>query len=80
MSSPATGRPLLLRVAPPVVGRRLLGTGGARYLIERNIRVYRNGWAVLVSGVFEPVFYLLSVGVGVAQLVGDVELPGGQLV
>lgn len=72
--------PLLLRVAPPGVGRRLLGTGGARHLIERNIRVYRNGWAVLVSGIFEPVFYLLSVGVGVAQLVGDVELPGGQLV
>jgi len=72
--------PLLLRVAPPGVGRRLLGTGGARHLIERNIRVYRNGWAVLVSGIFEPVFYLLSVGVGVAQLVGDVELPGGRLV
>ena len=72
--------PLLLRVAPPRLGRRLVGTGGARYLIERNIRVYRNGWAVLVSGIFEPVFYLLSVGVGVAQLVGDVELPGGQLV
>jgi len=72
--------PLLLRIAPPRVGRRLLGTGGARHLIERNIRVYRNGWAVLVSGIFEPVFYLLSVGVGVAQLVGDVELPGGRLV
>jgi lipooligosaccharide transport system permease protein len=80
VSAPTTTRPLLLRVAPPAVGRRLLGTGGARYLIERNIRVYRNGWAVLVSGVFEPVFYLLSVGVGVSKLVGDVELPGGQLV
>lgn len=75
-----SGHSLLLRVAPPVVGRRLLGTGGARYLIERNIRVYRNGWVVLVSGIFEPVFYLLSVGVGVARLVGDVELPGGELV
>jgi len=71
---------LLLRVAPPGLGRRLLGTGGARYLVERNIRVYRNGWVVLVSGIFEPIFYLLSVGVGVAQLVGDVELPGGKLV
>lgn len=75
-----TNQGLLLRVAPPGVGRRLLGTGGARYLVERNIRVYRNGWLVLVSGTFEPVFYLLSVGVGVAQLVGDVELPGGKLV
>ena len=78
-----TDQGLLLRVAPPGVGRvgrRLLGTGGARYLVERNIRVYRNGWLVLVSGIFEPLFYLLSVGVGVAQLVGDVELPGGRLV
>jgi lipooligosaccharide transport system permease protein len=70
----------LLRVAPPLPRRRPPGTGGARYLVERNVRVYRNGWAVLVSGVFEPVFYLLSVGVGVARLVGDVQLPGGQLV
>ncbi|MCY7372823.1 MAG: ABC transporter permease [Spirochaetaceae bacterium] len=75
-----TNQGLLLRVAPPGVGRRLLGTGGARYLVERNIKVYRNGWLVLVSGIFEPIFYLLSVGVGVAQLVGDVQLPGGKLV
>lgn len=78
-----TDQGLLLRVAPPGVGRvgrRLLGSGGARYLVERNIKVYRNGWLVLVSGIFEPIFYLLSVGVGVAQLVGDVQLPGGKLV
>jgi lipooligosaccharide transport system permease protein len=69
-----------LRVAPPGLGRRLVGTGGARYLIERNVRVYRTGWLVLLSGIFEPIFYLFSVGVGVSQLVGDVELPGGELV
>ena len=74
------GTAVLARVAPPGLGRRLLGNGGARYLVERNIRVYRNGWLVLVSGIVEPIFYLLSVGVGVAQLVGDVELPGGRLV
>lgn len=71
---------LPLRIVPPGVVGRLVGTGGARYLIERNVRVYRTGWAVLVSGIFEPVFYLFSVGVGVAKLVGDVELPGGQVV
>lgn len=75
-----SGPTLLLRVAPPIPGRRLLGTGGAKYLIERNIRVYRNSWLVFLSGLFEPVFYLLSIGVGVAKLVGDVELPGGELV
>ena len=69
-----------LRVAPPGLGRRLVGNGGARYLIERNVRVYRTGWPVLISGIFEPIFYLFSVGVGVSQLVGDVELPGGELV
>ena len=36
--------------------------------------------SVLLSGIFEPLFYLFSVGVGVAQLVGDVELPGGKVV
>jgi lipooligosaccharide transport system permease protein len=76
MSAPT----LDLRVAPPGLGRRLVGTGGARYLIERNIRVYRTGWPVLLSGIFEPIFYLFSVGVGVSKLVGDVELPGGELV
>lgn len=74
-----TGTALLFRVAPPGVTRRLLGTGSARYLIERNVHVYRNGWAVLLSGVFEPVFYLFSIGVGVSQLVGDVVLPGGRV-
>ena len=80
---PAAGlvtAPGTLRVAPPVVTRRLVGSGGARYLVERNVRVYRNEWLVLVSGFLEPVFYLFSIGVGVSQLVGDVELPGGQVV
>jgi len=76
-SEPA--RILPLRVLPPAGRGRLLGTGRAGALVERNIRVYQHGWMVLVSGVFEPIFYLFSVGVGVAQLVGDVRLPGGQV-
>jgi lipooligosaccharide transport system permease protein len=71
---------LPFRVVPPTSARRLLGSGNARFLIERNARVYRAGWIVLISGILEPLFYLLSVGVGVAQLVGDVELPGGKVV
>jgi lipooligosaccharide transport system permease protein len=67
------------RIAPPGL-RRLLGTGRASAVVERNVRVYRAGWAVLLSGLFEPLFYLFSVGVGVAQLVGDVQLPGGRVV
>ena len=68
-----------LRITPPVLGR-LVGTGSARYLVERNILVYRRGWVVLVSGFLEPVFYLFSIGIGVSKLVGDVELPGGGVV
>ncbi|MDQ1666754.1 MAG: lipooligosaccharide transport system permease protein [Actinomycetota bacterium] len=75
-----TAQTLPLRVAPPGLGRRLLGTGRGRYVIERNARVYRASWLVLLSGLFEPLFYLFSVGVGVAQLVGDIELPGGRVV
>jgi lipooligosaccharide transport system permease protein len=68
------------RVVPSGVLRKALGTGRAGLMVERNARVYRRGWLVLVSGFFEPLFYLLSVGVGVARLVGDVEGPSGRLI
>ncbi len=78
MSAP-TAAPSSLRLTPPLLSR-LVGTGGARYLVERNARVYRREWLVLVSGFLEPVFYLFSIGIGVSKLVGDVALPGGQVV
>ena len=34
--------------------------------------VARRTWLVFVSGFFEPFFYLLSIGVGIGGLVGDV--------
>jgi lipooligosaccharide transport system permease protein len=37
-------------------------------------------WWVLLSGFFEPLLYLLSIGVGVGALVGDLTLPGGRVV
>jgi lipooligosaccharide transport system permease protein len=55
------------------------GRGSAR-LIERHARAYRRTWLVLLSGVFEPLFYLLSIGVGIGALVGGVRGPGGQLI
>lgn len=75
-----TTQTLPLRVLPPGLGGRLLGSGRATSLIERNMQVYRRSWIVLISGVFEPLFYLFSVGVGVAQLVGTVHLDNGQVV
>ena len=51
----------------------------AQRIWERNLLVYRRIWKVIFSGFFEPVFYLLSIGVGIGALVGDIEF-GGQLV
>ena len=62
-----------LRVAPPL----LFGSRRSLRLIERNLYVYRHGWIVIVSGFFEPLFYLLSIGFGLGQLVGSVPGPGG---
>ena len=78
MSAP-TARPSSMRLTPPLL-QRVVGTGAARHLVERNARVYRREWLVLVSGFLEPVFYLFSIGVGVSKLVGDVTLPGGEVV
>jgi lipooligosaccharide transport system permease protein len=62
-----------LRIAPPI----MFGSRRALRLIERNLYVYRHGWIVIVSGFFEPLFYLLSIGFGLGQLVGTVPGPGG---
>ena len=66
---------LLARLAPPAWfgGRR------AGLLVERNLLVYRRTWMVIVSGFFEPFFYLLSIGLGLGALVGGVPF-GGQVV
>jgi lipooligosaccharide transport system permease protein len=53
------------------------GTKRSLRLIERNMLAYRRTWLILVSGVFEPVFYLLSIGVGLGRLIPDVTGPGG---
>jgi lipooligosaccharide transport system permease protein len=73
VSASVTRSGLLVRVIPPA----FLGRGRARRLVERNVMVYRRGWLIIVSGFFEPFFYLLSIGVGIGKLVGDVTGPGG---
>ena len=82
MTAPSL-RELPLRVLPrPLLRTRrpALGGRGSAHLIERHARVYRHAWLVLVSGIFEPLFYLLSIGVGIGHLVGGVTGPGGQVV
>lgn len=62
----------------PLTSLFTLGSRRARFLVERNIYVYRHGWIVIVSGFFEPLFYLGSIGFGLGALVGAVTGPGGQ--
>jgi len=42
-------------------------------LVERNLHVYRRRWLMIVSGFFEPLFYLLGLGFGLGKLVGDID-------
>ena len=66
-----TSSALTTRVLPPLP-RRWRG----RYILERNILSTKTFWPVLVSGFFEPVFYLFAIGVGIGQLAGDVQFGG----
>ncbi len=52
----------------------------ARRLVERNIMVYRHQWIIIFSGVFEPIFYLLGIGLGVGGIVREVKLADGQTI
>jgi lipooligosaccharide transport system permease protein len=49
-------------------------------VVERNALAYRRLWYIFAAGFAEPVFYLLSIGVGVGDLVGDVRVAGSELV
>ena len=65
--------PRLLAVPGP--GRR------SASVVERNITTLRSAyWFVMFTGFLEPVFYLLSIGVGVGKLIGDLTLPDGRVV
>ena len=61
------------RIVPPA----LVGPRSLR-MIERNVMVYRRTWLILLSGFFEPLFYLLGIGFGLGALIGDVPGLNGQ--
>jgi lipooligosaccharide transport system permease protein len=42
-------------------------------LVERNARASRHSLLVILSGFFEPVFFLFSLGIGIGALVGDLQ-------
>src|SRR5919106_4233491 len=52
----------------------------ARRLVERNIMVYRHQWIIIVSGVFEPIFYLIGIGLGLGGIIDEVPLADGRMV
>lgn len=52
----------------------------ARRLVERNIMVYRHQWIIIFSGVFEPIFYLLGIGLGIGGIIDTVSLPDGRAI
>jgi lipooligosaccharide transport system permease protein len=53
-----------------------MGFQAAKLLVERNARASRHGLRTLLSGFFEPVFYLFSLGIGIGALVGGVQFNG----
>ena len=62
---------IFLRILPPsMVVRR------PHRMMERHIVAYRRQWLIIVSGFFEPLFYLLSMRAGLGSLVGDVSVGG----
>lgn len=63
---------LLARVVPPsaVPSWRL------RHVVHRDLLSAHRWWITIVSGFFEPVFYLFSLGVGLGALVDGVEWGG----
>jgi lipooligosaccharide transport system permease protein len=47
-------------------------------ILERSFRVYSKAWLLILTGFFEPLFYLFALGTGLKGLVGTVIGPGGQ--
>ncbi|PRX99935.1 ABC transporter permease [Allonocardiopsis opalescens] len=67
-----------------LLAARLPAVSGARVgaVMGRNVASLRSGpsyWIVLVSGFFEPLLYLLSIGVGVGALIGELRLEDGRV-
>ena len=63
---------LIWRIIPPG-----MYAGRARMVVERSLLVNRRMWLGVLTGFFEPLFFLFAVGVGFGRLVGDVIGPDG---
>jgi lipooligosaccharide transport system permease protein len=60
-------------------GVRALYAGNPRSVVQRGLIAARSSnWVVVLSGFFEPVFFLASMGIGLGPLIGTVETSTGQ--
>jgi lipooligosaccharide transport system permease protein len=75
--SNATAAPPQLRPDSGAYGTSL---SRAFHIVERNTKQYRRQVLVFFSSFAEPFLYLLSVGIGVGALVGEVTTAGGQTI
>ena len=58
---------------------RALYAGRAHCVTLRNFVAAKGGfWVTIASGFFEPVFYLLAMGIGLGHFVGDMAAPNGR--
>lgn len=65
-------------VTPRRGGVRALWAGNPGAVVQRGLLAARSSsWIVVLSGFFEPVFYLASMGIGLGALIGDVQTSTG---
>ena len=84
--APPTRGPGTRRPAPRGPGTRRPGgvrslyAGNATAVLERAFLATRStNWAIVLSGFFEPVFYLLAMGFGLGGLIGAVAVNGQEV-
>lgn len=63
------------RTAGRIMPAGILGKRAIR-IVERNALAYRRQWFIFLTGFIEPVLYLLSIGIGVGALVGNLTVGG----
>lgn len=79
MSAEPLLAPVRPQPSPRAGGIGSLYAGNSRAVIGRGLLATRSSnWLIIVSGFFEPVLYLLSFGIGLGSLVGQVSTSTGQ--
>ena len=72
-----------VRVSAAIAPKRRFGGmsgGNARAVIERGLRAtMSNKYLVILSGFFEPVFYLFSMGIGLGGIIGAIDVDGASV-